>query len=214
MKAALPRRGSRAAQPGSPGPSRPAARYARLAILAVLVAVIAVPAGLYLTRSPSGAPPASRYGGVPSWLPTPKVSVGRVATASPARPWLAVEGDSVRVVLPHGQALATAVGPAVPEEGQFPVPATTPCTFTVTLASVSGSIPLRPAAFTILDEQGQLHYPKVTAQDGRPPAASAAPGTSVTLTISAVLPTGNGQLQWAPQGGRPVVSWDFDVEID
>jgi hypothetical protein len=71
-----------------------------------------------------------------------------------------------------------------PEEGQFPVPATTPCTFTITLAG------------------------------GGPPPASAAPGKTVTLTISAVLPTGNGQLQWAPQGGRPVVSWDFDVEID
>ena len=107
-----------------------------------------------------------------------------------------------------------AVGPLVPEEGQFPVPPTTPCTFTVTLASVSGTIPLRPAAFTIRDEQGQLHHPKVTRQDGGPLPASAPPGKTVSLTITDVLPTGNGQLQWAPQGGRPVVSWDFDVEID
>jgi hypothetical protein len=214
LKETLPRRGSRAAQPGSPGPFRPAARYVWLAVLAVLVAVIAVPVGLYLTRSPGGAPAVSRYGGLPTWLPTAAVPVGRVATASPAHPWLAVEGDSVRVELPHGQALATAVGPAVPEEGQFPVPATTPCTFTLTLTGTSGTIPLRPAAFTIRDEQGQLHYPKVTAPGGRPLPASAAPGTAVTLTISAVLPTGNGQLQWAPQGGGPVVSWDFDVEID
>ncbi len=203
---------SRAAQPGSPGTSRPAARYAWLGVIAAL-AIIAASAGLYLTRSTDGTP-AARYGGLPSWLPTPAVPVGRVVQASPAHPWLAVEGDSVRVVLPRGQALATAVGPEVPEEGQFPVPATTPCTFTVTLAGVSGTIPLTRAAFTIRDELGQLHHPKVTAQDGRPVPASAAPGKTVTLTITAVLPTGNGQLQWAPQGGRPVVSWDFDVEID
>ena len=33
------------------------------------------------------------------------------------------------------------------------------------------------------------------------------------LTVSAVLPTGNGALHWAP-AGRPLVSWDLDVEID
>jgi hypothetical protein len=213
VKATLPRRGSRAAQPGSPGPSRPAARYAWLAVLLAL-AVVGTAASLYLARSPAGTPAAARYGGLPSWLPTPALPVGRVATASPAHPWLAVEGDKVDVVLPHGQALATAVGPAVPEEGQFPVPATTPCTFTVTFAGASGTIPLSAAAFTIRDELGQLHHPKVTAQDGGPPSASAAPGKPVTLTITAVLPTGNGQLRWAPLGGSPVVSWDFDVEID
>ena len=216
MKATLPRRGSRAAQPGSRGPSRPAARYAWLAILAVLAA-IGVPAGLYLTRSPGEAPraaPVTTYGDIPSWLPTAAVPVGRVVAATQAHPWLAVEGDTVRVILPRGQATATAVGPAVPEEGQFPVPATTRCTFTLTLTGVSGTIPLHPAAFTILDEQSQLHHPAVTARDGEPPQATAAPGKTVTLTITAVLPTGNGQLQWAPLGGKPVVSWDFDVEID
>jgi hypothetical protein len=39
-------------------------------------------------------------------------------------------------------------------------------------------------------------------------------GHPVTLTLSAALPTGNGQLRWAPLGGRAVASWDFDVEID
>jgi len=73
------------------------------------------------------------YGGIPSWIPTPKTSAGRVVIASPARPWLAAEGDTVSVRLARGQVMATAVGPAVPEEGQFPVPPTTPCMFTVTL---------------------------------------------------------------------------------
>jgi predicted lipoprotein with Yx(FWY)xxD motif len=33
------------------------------------------------------------------------------------------------------------------------------------------------------------------------------------LTVYAVLPTGNGRLQWSP-AGKPIVSWDFEVEID
>jgi hypothetical protein len=39
-------------------------------------------------------------------------------------------------------------------------------------------------------------------------------GSTVTLSVTGVLPTGNGALHWAPTGGRPTVSWDFDVEID
>jgi hypothetical protein len=140
--------------------------------------------------------------------------VGRVVQASPVHPWLAIEGDTVRVQLGRGQALATAVGPGVPEEGAFPVPASISCTFTITFASVSGTIPLSPAAFTILDELGHLHHPQVAAHDGGPVPADATAGKPLTLTITAVLPTGSGQLRWAPQGGRPVVSWDFDVEID
>lgn len=127
---------------------------------------------------------------------------------------LAAEGDTVRVDLADGQLLATAVGPAVPEEGQFPVPATTPCTFTITLAGVSGAVPLRAGAFTIRDEQGRVHHPRVAGRDGRPAPATASAGHAVTVTLKTVLPTGAGELQWAPQGGTPVVSWDFDVEID
>jgi hypothetical protein len=92
----------------------------------------------------------------------------------------------------------------------YPVPATTPSTFTVTFAHASGSVPLSPAAFTIRDEFGHLHRPRV---DGAPPTLAVPVGRLVTLTISAVLPTGNGQLTWTP-AGKPVVSWDFDVEVD
>jgi hypothetical protein len=120
----------------------------------------------------------------------------------------------VSVRLAHGQVLATAVGPAVPEAGQFPLPPTSPCTFTITFARASGRVPLRSSAFTIIDELGHLRHPRVTASGGRPLAAGVAPGRTVTLTLRDVLPTGNGQLRWAPGGAKPIASWDFDVEID
>ena len=162
--------------------------------------------------SPANASPA-RYGRIPSWLPKPKVRVGRTAVATAARPWLAIEGDTVSVRLARGRVLATAVGPAVPHEGQFPVPATTPCTFTITFTAASGGVPLNAKAFTIIDEYGHLHHPRVTATDGSPPP-HIVPGRTVSLTATDVLPTGNGQLRWAPHGAAPIVSWDFDVEID
>ncbi len=114
------------------------------------------------------------------------------------------------VRLAGGRVRALVVGPSVPEEGQFPVPETTSCTFTVTLDRAGGVVPLRASAFTIVDEVGKIHHPRV------PPCAAGArragPAT-VTFLVQAVLPTGNGRLRWAPEG-TPIVSWDFDVEID
>lgn len=164
----------------------------------------------------TGAPAhnSAKYGGFPSWLPRPKVRVGRLVTASAAHPWLAIEGDTVRVVLASSRALVTAVGPNVPEEGGFPVPRTTPCSFVVTFARPSGAIPLNPAAFTILDELGHLHHPHVSVTGGGPVPSQIASGRTISLEVSAVLPTGSGELSWSPDGGRPIASWDFDVEID
>ena len=110
--------------------------------------------------------------------------------------------------------LASAVGPAVPEEGQFPVPATSPCTFTVTFRAATGTVGLNPKTFTILDEYGHIHRPLVTAKDGGEPPGQVRPGQTVSLILTGVLPTGNGRLLWTPRGTTPVVAWDFSVEID
>ena len=74
-------------------------------------------------------------------------------------------------------------------------------------------VPLSQAAFTILDEQGNLHRPSVTVAGGALPA-DILPGQKVTLIVKDVLPTGAGDLRWSPEGAKPIVSWDFDVEID
>jgi hypothetical protein len=157
---------------------------------------------------------AAKYGGIPKWLPKAKVPVNRVVTATTTKPALAIQGDAVWVHLNHGRVLATAVGPRVPEEGEFPVPATSPCTFVVTFASASGVVPIRPSAFTVVDDLGHLHHPEVTALDGGPPPRRVPSGRSLSLRVHEVLPTGNGGLSWAPHGGRPIATWDFDVEID
>ena len=172
------------------------------------------PAKASPTRPSPANAPSVKYGQIPSWLPKPKVRVGRTAVATAARPWLAIQGDTVSVRVRHGQVLATAVGPAVPEEGRFPVPATTPCTFTVTFTAAAGAVPLSPKAFTITDEYGHVHHPRVTSEGGGAPPQRVAAGTTVSLTVNGVLPPGNGRLRWAPQRATPIVSWDFDVEID
>ena len=144
------------------------------------------------------------------WSP----DVGAIVQAGPAHPRLAIQGDTVSVALAHGRALATAVGPAVPPPHLLVAPASTTCTFTITLTATSGSVPLSSAAFTIVDEQGVSHHPWVSAVGGRTVPRRVTPGRPVVLTLKTVLPVGGGRIAWAPAGSTPVVSWDFDLEVD
>jgi hypothetical protein len=194
----------------------PGSRWRRASVAILTAALVASMTLLLVHRGarPAASPTSSAYGQIPSWLPKAKLAVNRVVTASAAHPWLAIEGDTVAARLAGGRTLVAAVGPVVPRDGSFPVPATTPCAFTVTFRSASGAVPLRSDAFTILDELGHLHHPRVTTTGGGAPPRSVLPGQTVSLTVSGVLPTGNGRLSWTPAGAKPLVSWDFDVEID
>lgn len=138
----------------------------------------------------------------------------RPVTATSNRPALAIQGDTVDVHVGRARVLVTAVGPTVPEEGKFPVPATSPCTFVVTFARASRTIALRPTMFTLVDEAHHVHQPQVRALDGGPPPREIRPGRTFSIKLHAVIPTGDGGLEWAPSGTRPTVAWDFDVEID
>jgi hypothetical protein len=162
----------------------------------------------------SGTRAPVRYGGLPSWLPKTTIHTGRVVQASEAHPALEIQGDTVSVELPGGRVEVTAVGPEVPEEGRFPVPATSSCTFVVTFAAASRVIAIDPAAFALIDDLGHVRHPQVMAMDGGPPPREIVPGRPVSLKLRNVLPTGDGGLAWAPLRGRPIVTWDFVVEID
>jgi hypothetical protein len=204
MSGAIAQDRSRALVPGS-------GRRRLLVAAAVVVALAAVVISVHATRASSS--PA--YGTIPSWLPKAEVATSRTVVASAAHPQLAIQGDAVRVVLRGGASvLATTVGPTVPEDGQFPVPPTSPATFTVTFRSATGAVPISAGAFTILDEQSHVHRPTVTLQDGGALPAHVAPGTALKLRVHAILPTGGGELRWTPQAGAALVRWDFDVEID
>ena len=149
-----------------------------------------------------------------SWLPRASVPRDRVLTATLSRARLAIEGDTVAVRLHSARAMVTAVGPAVPKEGQSPVPATSPCTFTVTLAAVHGSVPLSSRDFSFLSEHGERTGARVTLRGGGRLPRRVVAGRPLTLSVRAVLPVGNGRLRWTPSGTRPTVTWDFDVELD
>jgi hypothetical protein len=176
-------------------------------------AVAAVAVSASVGSGPRRPAPSPRYGGIPSWIPKAKIPVGRVAHASARHPWLAIEGDTVQVTLAGGSAELTAVGPQVPDAdvATDPLKTRVPCTFDVTFAHITGSMPIEPSAFTIVDELGHLHHPRVTVLGA---ASRRDAERSLTLRVKSVLAVGAGTLRWAPRGGRPIVSFDFDVEVD
>ncbi len=191
------------------------AAVAGVSALAVLSVALLLAHGRSRTAVPAPAVhSASSYGGLPSWLPKPKLKVDRLLHASPTHPVLSIEGEAVSVDLGSARVLATAVGPEVPEEGRFPVPPVTPCTFIVTFASASHAIPLGGSTFALIDEHGGVHHPKVTALDGGAPPDQIAPGHPLSVRLHDILPTGDGGLSWSPEGRRPIVTWDYTVEID
>jgi len=202
-----------------PMPRRPKPRLLGAVAAAVLAVAAALVVFLLLSSGSASSSPSAHheptYGGIPKWLPKTEKTDDRIVPASGAKPALAIQGNTVAVHLPgSGKVLVTAVGPEVPEEGEFPVPATSPCTFVVTFARASRAVPIDPADFTVIDEEGHLHHPKLIGMEGGPPPADVPAGETVSLKVHGVFPTGDGGLRWAPAGGRPAVTWDFDVEID
>jgi hypothetical protein len=157
---------------------------------------------------------AASYGSLPSWLPTTTIEPDSVLTGTVAHPALTTEGDPVEVRLADDSSVrATVSGPVVPGEGlPFQAPATT-CTWTVTLSDASTTVRVVAPDFTALDHLGSVYHVAVVGGQASAPTVLA-PGQSVTLTLRAVMPTGEGLLRWAPDGRNIVASWDFEVEND
>ena len=153
------------------------------------------------------------YGGRPTFLPGSRVRVGRTVSADPAHPALAIEGAAVRLRLPAGRSLAVAVGPYIPETVAGTAARQTAARFTITFADVSGALPVAPRLFTIVDELGQIIHPRVTVA-GRPAGSVSRLTRPGRVTLTTVLPVGNGTLRYTPGGHHYLAAWDFDVETD
>jgi len=77
-----------------------------------------------------------KYGGLPSWLPKPKVPVNRIVRSECRPPALAIQGDTVSVNLRAGEC-SRPRRTTVPETAASGA-ASSPCTFVVTPRGASG----------------------------------------------------------------------------
>ena len=169
------------------------------------------PFGRDVFTDPSGKHPSKT---LPSSLPSAKPPSQRPLHASLSHPRLTLQGESLAISLGRAHLRATAVGPAVPEIGHTPVPATSPVTFVVTFSHVTAPVTLRRSSFVLVDEQHQIHHPRMTSVDGGAPPVRLRPGPPVSIKLHSVLPSGDGGLEWRPTDARAIAGWDFNVEID
>ena len=163
--------------------------------------------------SDSGA--AVRYGSIPAYLRNKQAApANQLLSATAAHPAIAIQGVSVVLHLAHGRALATAVGPEVPDRIQGSADLHTPATWDLTFANVHGTVPISPSLFTITDEQGMLLLPHLSIVGGRSLPKIVPAGRPFTLRLTTVVSVGDGKLRYAPGGGPWLAEWDFDVETD
>jgi len=158
----------------------------------------------------SAANPDNTYGALPSWLPKSTIPVNRIVVASARSPKLGIEGDTIKAILPQGQTLITLSGPTVPPF-VTPPPPTTTATFTFSMTATTGTVPIRPGDFELVDGQGHFYSPQAFA--GPEPPALAPVGRTVSFEITEVMATGAGSIRWSPDG-VPLTTWDFTVEND
>jgi len=158
--------------------------------------------------------PKETYGGWPSFLPSPTRAVNQMLPGSQASPALISQGGTVQAELPDGgTVLVTITGPEVPGQGLPEPPPTTTCTWTVVFSDGTVDVPLDLADFAAQDSYGIVYRPQFVPDRPTPPATLPA-GQSVSFELRTIMPTGEGAIQWAPDGKMPVATWDFIVEND
>ncbi|MEU1624851.1 hypothetical protein ABZ746_05775 [Streptomyces sp. NPDC020096] len=172
-----------------------------------LAAVALLVLGLVATGCAHTSDAPQDLGRVP--IPTAPASPV-VPTASPGHAQLVAMGDAVGVSTGSDQAQITAAGPdlRLPSTASGRPPASAPGTITVTVHPVSGTTTLRADDLTITDELG--HSVHFTSDR---PTADASQGQAAVLHLAATYAAGHSTITWKP-AGKPLVTWDFEVELD
>ncbi len=161
------------------------------------------------SAAPSPTPQTTGIGAWPTFLPTPTAE-GR-AHGSTSDPALSYAGSPVVVALPSGTVTVDVQGPSYPAGTALGATEVT-CTFTVVLSDASTPVTLTGARFDVLDHTGGVHA--LTPAPGQTIPATVQPGTATTLLLAATVPSGEGMLRYAPDGGGAAAAWDYVAETD
>ncbi|GAB2714373.1 hypothetical protein [Kitasatospora kifunensis] len=145
-------------------------------------------------------------------VPIPSAPATPIAvTAVPGHAQLVAMGDPVHLDLGAQQGEITATGPelavSAPSPGQAP-PSQSAGSITVTLHLSAGQQEFNAADLTATDELG--HGIPLTADAA---SVSVAPGHDGVLHLSGTFAAGHSTLTWS-NAGKPLTTWDFEVELD
>lgn len=152
---------------------------------------------------------ASGIGDLPSFLPTP--TSNGVAHGSAASPAMSYPGSPVIVELATGHVTVEVAGPSLPPDTKLNADQVV-CTFTITLRDADTTVPLAASQFDVLDHNGGVR-PLASASTTTVPA-QVDPHQTVTVTVYATLPSGEGLLRYHPTPSAVVAAWDYVAETD
>ncbi len=186
-------------------------RGSRARLVVVMASVVVILLTAFVGMRESSKSNLDSYGGLPSWLPRSSVPTNRIVSATVQHPQLGIGGSTFKVIVDGASTLVTMSGPQTPPF-VTPPPPVTRATFTITFAKTTGVVALRPRDFGIIDGNGNVYYPKAFADGTTRVLASLAMPTSVEVSV--VMATGTGSIAWAPDGKRPVVTWEYTLEND
>jgi hypothetical protein len=167
------------------------------------------------------APKTVRPGHIPSYIPRSTLKIGRIVTATPQHPQLAIQGNSLRVKLPHASVVATVTGPYIPIKYSGTNDPIVPGSFMLTFSDARGRIPLDASDFHITNALGTSLFPTIDVQGGGEIPTTIPTGRKLTLIFhDAKMPIGQGYFEYNPlgilvaKGQRPMANWDLDIESD
>lgn len=186
--------------------ARTAGRYGaprRTGLRAVSLLVL----GSAVACSSPGTPTAQHRGQYPVASAVPHA----VPVASAGHYRLVAAGEPVRVQLGTAVVRAQMTGPEVDTSGLRPgqVPPTSARgVVTVLLSAESGSVTVPSRTFLALGEKQDV----IRVKPDRP-SVQLSPGHPQVLHLSTTFEAGHATLTWQPEG-KPLVTWDFVVELD
>jgi hypothetical protein len=147
---------------------------------------------------------ASGIGDLPTFLPTP--TANGIAHGSADSPAMSYPGSPVIVQLATGHVTVEVDGPALPADTKLNA-VQVACTFTITLRDSDTTVPLAVSQFDVLDHTGGIH--PLTLAPSTTVAAKVDPHQTVTLKLSATLPSGEGLIRYHPTADAVVAAWDY-----
>jgi len=158
---------------------------------------------------PTPPPTDAGIGGWPTFLPSPTDAAR--AHGSMADPAMSYAGSPVVVDLGHSTVTVNMQGPSYPANTKLGAEQVA-CTFTVVLSQASHPVNLRTARFDVLDHAGTIHALRPAPDTPLP--ATVQPSQTVTLHLTATIPSGEGLLRYAPDGNNNAAAWDYVAETD
>lgn len=182
-------------------------------LLTAAAGCTATAAGPSGSASPTDSDPSSvvaESGRVPVATPPPEARTPPVATERKLQ--LVAMGEVVRARLADADLLVTALGPSytAPSVTVGHRPAGRVVGYVdVTATARSGSVGLAAGQFSSRDQRGG----QVPLRPRGAAAATVTPGHPARFRLDAVFADGAAQITWRYRG-RPLVVWDFTVELD